>query len=251
VIFYNTETSRLFFFKEIFKYVEESISLSLSLSLLLYGFLNIPARETGISKLHWFYVSPLSVSCFQPRLKRKYRALSLARLATKLQRTHYTEVKHYLWITAPLSYRILPLPSCAVQILRGVPKTRAIRIGLWENNSSRLLEDSRELTESLTRLLLCWFSSSLYKSNLSEYATIVKVESVRLEWVSNLGSMRAACSFTLCHVTLHVTKKAPIQSWLIEFHPGFSVLFPVFDLYCGVRFRVTLHLVWSDTVIRH
>ena len=94
MIFYNTETSRLFFFKEIFKYVEESISLSLSLSLLLYGFLNIPARETGISKLHWFYVSPLSVSCFQPRLKRKYRALSLARLATKLQRTHYTEVKH-------------------------------------------------------------------------------------------------------------------------------------------------------------
>jgi len=60
----------------------------------------------------------------------------------------------YLWITAPLPYRILPLPSCAVQILRGVLKTRAIRVGLWENNPSRLLEDSRELAESLTRSLL-------------------------------------------------------------------------------------------------
>lgn len=52
----------------------------------------------------------------------------------------------------------------------------------------------------------------------------------------------------LRHVTLRVTK-APIQSWLIEFHPGFFVLFPVFDLYCGVRFRVTLHLVSNDTVV--
>lgn len=71
-----------------FKYVGKSISLSFFMDFW------IPARETGISKPHWFYVSPLSVSCFQPRLKRKYRALSLARLATKLQRTHYTEVKH-------------------------------------------------------------------------------------------------------------------------------------------------------------
>jgi len=210
----------------------------------------IPARETGISKLHWFYVSPLSVSCFQPRLKRKYRALSLARLATKLQRTHYTEVKHDTIFE--LRRRCL-IASCRYRLALSKYSEASRKQGpsalgygkITRVDYSRIRESSRSLLRDL-----CWFLSSLYKSNLSEYATIVKVESVRLEWVSNLGSMRAACSFTLCHVTLHVTK-APIQSWLIEFHPGFSVLFPVFDLYCGVRFRVTLHLVWSDTVIRH
>lgn len=154
---------------------------------------------------------------------------------TKLQRGHYTEVKHdAIFELRPLPYRILPLPSCAIQILRGVLKTRAIRAGLWENNPSKLLEDSRELAESLTRSLL-GFTSRISSKRATE------VGSVR-RGVSSRGSMRAACSSTFCHVTLRVTK-APIQSWPIDFHPGFSVLFPVFDLYCGVRFRVTLHLV--------
>lgn len=91
-LLYNTrDGGPKLFLKEVFKYVEEPISLSLSLLSVDFWTFHTGTRfyETTLSN-----VSPLSVSCFQPRPERKYRALSLARLATKLQRGHYTEVKH-------------------------------------------------------------------------------------------------------------------------------------------------------------
>lgn len=121
--------------------------------------MNFWTFHTGTRFYETTLSNDVSVSCFQPQPERKYRALSLARLVTKLQRGHYTEVKHgAIFELRPLPYRILPLPSCAIQILRGVLKTRAIRVGLWENNPSKLLEDSRELAESLTRSWLSFTS---------------------------------------------------------------------------------------------
>lgn len=84
-----------------------------SLSFALYELLDFPHRHAIL----WNYtnVSPLSVSCFQPQPERKYRALSLARLVTKLQRSHYTEVKHdtifelrHRCLIASYRYRLAP-----------------------------------------------------------------------------------------------------------------------------------------------
>lgn len=76
--------------KKMFKYVEESIFLPIYLSMNFWTF----HTGTRFYETTMFNVSPLPVSCFQPQPESKYRALSLARLVTKLQRGHYTEVKH-------------------------------------------------------------------------------------------------------------------------------------------------------------
>lgn len=77
------------------------------------------------------------VSCFQPRPERKYRSLSLARLPTKLQRSPlYREVKHDAILE--LRRRCLIASCYRLAPSKYVLKTRAIHVGLWENNPSRL-----------------------------------------------------------------------------------------------------------------